>query len=362
MKYVFLSLWALALTVICNAQILTHSQFVISEDEGKPYSVYPIFSSTTKPKVAAAINKALQMTDFEGIKTPKNPGVFANQPQDEYTKWSYSVDYSNDRLLRVITTKWTPPGGMHTPAYTATHEYFFDTFTGDRVYVADLFTQEGFKMAKQIFRERLTGLATKRFDELVKKYPDNKGELPTLESCLPEMMTTVEKYAFYFVKLNADAKNISFEGGWCSEGDYEIVPELLGDTFGVTLKTDELKDLTSQSWNYYVARGQPRPVAHPINHTWAGTLGGKIPLTLVIRLSEDGKTIGGQEVYDNYGGGIKIEGGRAGEAYWLNERDNNNNKVGYFEFTAANSELVGVWKKADGSKTMEFRAKIAGAN
>ena len=82
----------------------------------------------------------------------------------------------------------------------------------------------------------------------------------------------------------------------------------------------------------------------------------------MIRADEkDDSKIEGIEVYDNYGGGIKILGGKSGDSYWLNEMGEDGKTVlATFEVAPINGKLVGHWKKADGSKTLGFVATMGG--
>lgn len=356
MRTLLLVVYLCTVALVTCAQ-LSHTDIVIPTESGR--SVFPLIHSKAQPKMAATINKVLQIEAFNHINVEKNPADYADN--DRYSDWSYSVDYSNKRLLRVVTNHFFPQQSMHTPEHTETADFFFDTTTGDRIYPINFLTEEGIAKLKVLQKEKINILVKRRHDELEKKYTgeEYKDALPSEESTIAHAKSSIDSYTIPIVNdgFNSADKSFTFYYSW-EEGDNEKIPEL-NNGIQITLKGDELKLFISDAWLYYIMQTSiDVPTPDPITHVWSGMIGGKIPVTLMV--TRDGDTISGKEVYDRFGGVIELSGKWKGKSILLNELDDKGNKVAYFEVESSNGKLIGTWKKADGSKAMDFKATIGG--
>ncbi|GHN01976.1 hypothetical protein WSM22_34650 [Cytophagales bacterium WSM2-2] len=346
--------------VISQAQTITHTSITIST-EGT--NIFPLFKSATKPRVAATINRALQIFSFNHTNVEKNPGDY--EDTDRYSKWNYTVDYSNDRLLRVTLLHFFPKQSMNTPDRTENVDFWFDTNTGDKVQLWYFISREKLPQMKSRVADIMEQTMRKRHAELVKKFPpkDFGKALPKLEENIARMRTEITNPDQMFDGYNVNDKTFTFYSYWTVDDYREEMEADLDQTIIVVFGPAELKPFTSDFWSYYILRTSTTPpTPDPITHMWSGMIGGKIPVTFMITSQPGSTDITGFEVYDNYGGTLTLKGGVRGTSYWIDEADEKGVKTGSFEFTSVNGKLKGTWKNGNGTKSMDFKAVIGGSD
>ena len=253
---------------------------------------------------------------------------------------------------------------MNTPEFTNELHYWFDTASGDRVMPWQFISEEGLPRMKLLVADRMGEAMKKRYAEIVKKFPQKEfaSSLPNLEENISSYKKKIADPDMFAYEYNPAAKNFTFFASWTASYDREELEAELGNGIQVILPTADIKPFASQCWLYYILQSSNTPPApDPISHTWSGMIGEKIPVTFIIINHPAGTIISGLEVYDKHGATLILKGGMKGTGYWFDEIDEKGTKTGSFEFTSANGKLTGTWKNGDGTKTMDFKAAIGGA-
>jgi len=266
----------------------------------------------------------------------------------------------------VITAHFFPKQSMNTPESTEEKHFWFDTTTGDQVWPWQFISEAGLPQMKALAADRMGETMKKRHADIVKKYPQKElaSAMPKLDENVSSMRKRITDPSRFPFDYNVAGKNFSFYAGWevDEESDNGGLNAELNNAMQVILGAADIKPFASQGWSYYIVRSSNTPPTHdPISHTWSGMIGGKIPVTFMISNHPASTAITGLEVYDKHGGTLILKGGLKGTSYSFDEIDETGKKTGSFEFTSANGKLTGTWKNGDGTKSMDFKAVIGGA-
>lgn len=353
MKTFFL-LAGLLVGTVSLAQDFTIKELVLKEaTEDFKKSVYPLFQSSVRPKAADVINKTLQMTEFGQIRVEKNPQAFLQSEKvvNDYSAHEYGLVYQNDRCLLLRTTEYTTPS-MHHSGISESF-YYFSKINGDRLFQESFFTTQGWASVKKLLLARLE----KQINQLLKEWgEDSEAGRKGNEDCITDMRNLVNDLTPAWLDILPGNKQVKFSTPWC---DYSIHG---GSRLDLVLQWEEIYPYTTAAWRYYWLKENTTPAIHPVNHTWTGLINNKIPVTFTLRQEEGSTAIVGLEVYDNYGGGIRLGGKITGNTVELNELDDKDQVAGIFELTTGGGKMSGLWKKPDGSKSYPVSLVVGSGN
>jgi hypothetical protein len=346
---IYISVSAMLFSIAAFAQTITYTTVDISDPEEQDWkSSYPIFTSTTKPKAAEAINMALQMADFGKCNTKKNP--LAIKPVEQPYAWKFTVTRPADKLIEVTTIRTTVQFGMQSAPYDDVFVYHFDAETGDRIYPYNFFYPVGFMTARTNALPALLNRIKTRKDELIKEHSEVDPSELFDENYVNDCFNEVKKeWDNGTVRLNIKKDAIVFLVDDCGNN----IPRRPHELYSSEVPVSKIQSSLSPVFNYYVNNG-PKPGIKDIDHIWRGTIGTNIPVTIMLQ-TVPGRVVRGLEVYDSHGGALGVSGSFKDDGWWLDEFDGGKT-VGTFFFKMTNSELTGTWKKADGSRTLPFKA------
>jgi hypothetical protein len=298
-------------------------------------SFFPSFQSAIKPRTANTINKVLQLAETHKISTAKNPYVITGY-------WWGDVTMPTNRLI-IVSLKHTvfDDSRRDRPQLDYFTSYYFDSHSGDRIYFNDLFSQDGLRQITTIGNGALIDSRIQQDDT-----PDGDCKKLLAERWANEQIRfTVNPYSRAF----------RFETGDC---DGKIFGEEFDKEYYAAVPWEKISPTLTPLGKFYFDNG-PVVTNTNVSHIWTAIINEKIPLTLTLRMTEDGK-VAGEEVYDNYGEKIFVQGNFSNGVLILNELDSNNKPVATIEATLMDRKLVGKWTKGDGTKTFSFTARIGG--
>lgn len=294
-------------------------------------SYLPWFNSVIKLRTANTINKTIQLAEFHKIKTPK----ISQLEDNRMNPWWTDVTMPTNRLLIVsLSHHVTDYSRRDRPSLDFYTSYYFDAMSGDRIYLTDFFSKEGFQQVSSIINSFL--FEKEAEEECRKVLPDywlRNG-----------IRLTVNPYTldFKFAIDECRAKEFGEE--------YE--------EYQLTIPWSKISPALSPVGKFYFDNG-PIVAITNVTHTWSALINQKIPLTLALRTSPDGK-VTGEEVYDNHGESIKVEGTFTNGVMTLHELDGNGKSFATIEATLQGRKLEGKWTNADGTKTFTFSAGVGG--
>jgi len=340
--------------ISASAQTITYGSVDLTDPEDPDWkSTYPFFLSSNKPGAAELINMALQMSDFRKTATKKNPNALKRTGDSPYV-WNFKVTRPSDKIIEVTTIKTTLAFGMQSGPYETIYVYHFDAETGDRVYPSTFFSPGGFMSSQNIAMDGLVKVMRKNKQDLQKEHPDMPASemfVATYDDDCQQQIA--EEWDNETVRLNLANDSITFIVNDCPN----YIPRRNHVTYTSRIAVKTLSSRLSDDWKYYFENG-PKPIVNEYEHVWRGTLGTNIPVTIMLRRAPDSMYHYGWEVYDNYGVAIKVEGTFDEDEAWLLIDELDGDKVlGTYKLRFNNQNLEGSWKKADGSKTLPFKAR-----
>jgi hypothetical protein len=353
MKSFFL-LAGLLVGTVSLAQDFTIKELVLKEaTEEMNKSVYPLFQSSVNPKAASVINKTLQMADFGMIWVEKNPQPFlqSENVKKEYSARGYELVYQNNRCLLVRTIEYTPASMNNRGVYPTA--YYFSKKNGDRLFAENFFTTEGWPQIKKLMLAQLEKQITRQLKEWGQDSEQGRKENA---DCIQDMRNIINEIVPASLEILPATRQIKFAMPWCEDSSI-TAPQV-----ELVLRWEEIYPSTTAAWKYYWLQENTTPASHPVNHVWTGTINNKIPVTIMLRQEDGSTTLHGLEVYDNYGGGIRLGGKITGNTVELQELGDKDQVAGVFELTNSGGKMSGLWKKPDGSKSYPVMLVVGSGN
>jgi hypothetical protein len=324
-------------------------------DEDDIDSRFPIIQSSD-PAVAQNINMVLQMAQFGYVFNDlRKADLLKAQGADpsSRTNLDYTFTPQTDRLITIDISTFYRNNTMSMNGYYTTKRYYFDTDTGQQIHYKQLFTEAGYH---KLTVQGIDGLRAS-FIEVMKRY-DSKfdGSQESINNLDAECECNCAAHINNAFCSDETTIDLSPNALTISTSDCDWMNPRSHDTYQVQIGKDKIMLLLSDYGKYVLFGGTPVVNPSPLYKLWRGTLGGKIKISFMLKAGCDQSKITGSEIYDKHGVCIPLAGRYGNQTLIVDELDDKGNKLATIEATLKDGKLTGMWKKADGSKTLVLEA------
>jgi hypothetical protein len=361
-KYTFIPLMLVTILLSCNQKNHTDSgsstatqassivdiQDGISISDLKPVSEeykFPVVHFAKNKTIEEKINTFLQLESLEHL-----PGVYKKSPFENVRPADGSISgttsfYGWNRNKTIPEILSLALEGEYVGAYPEgfTIYFNFDTGTGNKISLKDLFTENGQGAIVRMLNENVSKTIKDHLDSLKNKPlspPANDEDvemrndaIAMYEDCLETTMDyKLTDYSFLF-----DKNNIVFERGRCSNHAMRPLDEL--DRFSIPMSfTKVKKHLTPYGENLLNSSGKAMSTISPEGKLYKGFINGKYAIGAIISsINEDG-SLTMQYWYDKSKTPIEWNGTYSNQHFSMKEGD-----AAQIEADWKDNKIIGTW-------------------
>lgn len=319
-------------------------------------SSFPVVYSETNPEAAKNINTVLHYRSLEKVFQEDDVSRFSAvfPPEGEIhgaSEFSYDIIANNEHYFSVAIES------AYTGAYS---EYFtlfynFDAQTGQPIYLNDLFSEAAVEDLTEWVANAVSTRIKTFMDSIDMDDPEGYGpeQYDMYAECLSYYEEPTPLSDEYFFLTDS---TITFVKGRCSNHMMAALDDLW--EFYESFPVDELENIMSDN-GLALMHGTERqiePYIIPSGKVLKGAMGGKYPITLILRNTYLNH-YSGIYWYDKIGKPISLYGKLIEDQGFVEIDEKVNDKVtGTMTLSAQkDGALEGDWISSDGLKTFEIR-------
>lgn len=308
-----------------------------------------------KAHVAERINDVI-FYDFFGTAAPPT-----TQPGLEHVDLEHTIPYGfgllrNDGHVLSLSVE-----GEGCGAYCETFEraYAFDTASGRRILIEDLFTEAGIHaLGRKSYASVLTAIRTeiKRLrsaDDESLSVEERDDIISQFEECALWRSGKMERNNVAPGEMRIDADGVEFTHGRCSNHALQAL-DALGD-FHYRVSSSELQAwLTPYGRALIIGAGSAKAPETPFGQVLIGTVGKSKVQVSLSTLYENG-SFGGHYYYTRYRKLIALQGKAGDDRLTLTEMDENQKAQAHWTLTRVADGWEGTWR---GNKGREYPIRL----
>ena len=342
-KTILLSILALLLNFNIGAQTINNTYFQIDTIKYKDCE-FPILSNNYTPKVSEKINKILQIDRLDLLVGYQKKNIFetylTENDSDFYSRYSLDISQIEENNNKLISLEFLESTCGAT-CYYIKHFYNFDSKTGNKIKLSNLFSSTGFVAFKTLYKN----IAYKQLEKNLLSVP--KKERAYLRKEILQVINDnsyfsdflINKDTLYVEKWNYLHKTIKFmseEGNWCTGVHFPIsnIKNYLNDygkyIFNLPFDSTKIKinisDLT----------------------LFEGTIANE-KVTLLLDQSDKSR-ISSKYLYNKYGICLNLYGKQIGDDLFLEEVNQEGEKSGDIFARISSNQIIGYWYSVNRGK------------